>query len=120
MKRLLTIAAVGLIGLVGLAGCSLNRQVPHTSISGKVGGQPFEISTPKDSDLSGLHVSAETNGTVRVDIEHLSATMNPTNVTATGTAEAQIISATAEAFAKGVQAGAAAAGAAFGAAAKTP
>jgi len=119
MRRMRVMGLIGLMALLG-AGCSLNSSMPKTTISGSVGGEPFSISTPKDSSLTGLNVSASTNGTVTVHIDQLTATLSPTNVAAAGTAEAQIISATSDAIQKGISAGAAAAGTALGAAAKTP
>jgi len=106
--------------IVGLAGCTINRQVPKTTITGTVAGKPFAISTPKDSDLTGLHIKADTNGTVSVDIEHLSAFMNPTNISATGDAAEKIVTATGTQVVNGFNAGASAAGKFVGAAAKTP
>ena len=111
---------IAAVAVASVAGCSMNRQVPRTVITGSIGKQPFSISTPKDSELTGLHVSADTNGAVKLDIERLSATMNPTNIAATGAGEAAIIMATSDAIQKGIAAGATAAGAAMGAAAKAP
>lgn len=105
--------------LVMGSGCStINDRVPKTTINGSISGQPFEISTPKDSDLQGLDIRSDTNGVVSVHIEKLAAKMNPENITNTGAAEAAIIQATADAVERGIKAGAAAAGAAIGAAAK--
>ncbi len=105
---------MGLIGLVGLlAGCSVNMAIPKTKVTGSLGGQPFSLETPKDNDLVGLDVTCETNGTVRVHIDKLTARLNPDNVANAGTAQAAIIGATGEAVAKSFAAGAAAGAAAL-------
>jgi len=114
-----------MLGLAGtlalpLAGCSLNSAIPKTQVTGSLGGKPFTLETPKDNDLTGLDVSCDTNGTVRVHIDTLTSNLNPTNVANAGTAQAQIITATGDVILKGIQAGAAAAGTAMGAAAKAP
>ena len=110
MKKLLTIA--GLAFAIATTGC-MSLSVPKTTVSGSIGGQPFSISTPKDSELTGLSVIAGTNGSVSITITSLKATMNPAVITMTGDSEAEIIGAVASGVAGALgTAGGAAAGSA--------
>jgi len=93
-----------------LTGCVM---VPKTTIVGSIGNQPFSLSSPKDSSLAGLDITASTNGTIHLHIDTLQARMNPDVITTTGAAQAQVIQAAA-------QAGAMIAGQVAGAAVKTP
>lgn len=78
-------------GLVMLAGCS---SVPHTTIAGRLNGSPFLIEAPKDGDLTGFDLTADSNGVVRVHIDHLTVKMNPDVISQNGAAQAGIIQAT--------------------------
>lgn len=119
MKKII-ISVVSMALLSGCAGMrSVNSNTPHTSITGTVAGQPFDIENPKDTILDGLTVTAATNGTVSIHIDHLSTVMNPTNINATGDAGEKMITATGNAISQGIQTSAQAAGAFAGAAAKT-
>jgi hypothetical protein len=83
---------VGLIAAaLGLAGC---MSTPHTTIAGKLNGSPFLIEAPKDGDLTGFDLIADSNGVIRVHIDHLAVKMNPEVIGQTGSAEAGIIQAT--------------------------
>jgi hypothetical protein len=84
------VALVAVLGLA-LAGCS---SVPHTTIAGKLNGSPFLIEAPKDGDLTGFDLTADSNGVVRVHIDHLAVKMNPDVIGQNGTAQAGIIQAT--------------------------
>lgn len=101
-----------------LTGC-IGSMVPKTLVKGTIAGQPFELQSPKDSELTGLEITAQgkdtfgTTNTVTVKIQSLKATMNPAVITATADAEAKMIS-------TAVQAGAAVAGQAAAAAAGKP
>ena len=106
--------------VVALSGCSLNKSIPHTTITGKIGNSPFSLETPKNCDLAGLDVSADTNGTVHLKLDKLTTKMDAEVITNSGQAQSAIIAATADAVTKGISAGAAAAGSAMGAAVKTP
>ena len=86
----LTMLALGGLAL-GLAGC---MDVPHTTIAGKLNGSPFLIEAPKDRDLTGFDLTADSNGVVRVHIDHLAGEMNPDVISQTGAAQAAMISAT--------------------------
>lgn len=99
-----------LLGLVALCAGCLN--VPKTSISGTLGGQPFALSSPKDSTLVGLRLSAAPNGTMELIIEQLDVKMNPDVVSMTGAAQVNLVNAVAAGVAD-------AAGKAAGMAAKT-
>jgi hypothetical protein len=83
-------AALGGLAL-GLAGCVV---VPHTTIEGRLNGSPFLIKAPKDGDLTGFDLTADSNGVVRVHIDHLTVKMNPDVIGQTGAAQAAMISAT--------------------------
>jgi len=67
---------------------------PHTTIAGKLNGSPFLIEAPKDGDLTGFDLTADSNGVIKVHIDHLAVKMNPEVIDQTGTAEANIIQAT--------------------------
>ncbi len=85
--------AIFVAGLMALAltGC---MSTPHTTIAGKLNGSPFLIEAPKDGDLTGFDLTADSNGVVRVHIDHLTVKMDPDVITQTGTAQAAIIQAT--------------------------
>lgn len=82
------------------AGCSLRQAYPETQISGYLNGQPFTIHAPKDSTLTGLDVVADTNGSIRVHIDHLQCSLNPTNLASAAEGQAAIVNATGEAVNK--------------------
>ncbi len=84
------IGRIGLMGLtaLALAGCVA---VPKTKITGTIAGQPFSISSPKDSELRGLEVMAASNGVVTIKIESLSAKMNPDVISTTAAGQAAMI-----------------------------
>ncbi len=63
--------------------------VPKTKIKGSVAGQPFNIVSPKDSDLKGLEITVQTNGTCTIKIDELKARMNPDVVGATADGQAK-------------------------------
>lgn len=100
---ILTVVFFGLVGGC-LTGCGV-LHVPKTAISGKIMGQPFELETPKDTSLEQLEITVTTN-TVSIKIHALTAVMNPTNITATGNASAQLSAAQGAAFEQGINAGA--------------
>lgn len=84
--------SVALAGVaLGLSGC---MNVPHTTIAGKLNGSPFLIQAPKDGDLTGFDLTADTNGVMHVHIEHRTVKMNPDVIGQTGGAQAGIIAAT--------------------------
>ena len=72
-----------------LTGCVA---VPKTTITGSIAGQPFAISSPKDSTLNGLLITANTNG-VSVKIDSLTAKMNPDIITTTAAGQKAMIDA---------------------------
>lgn len=114
MKRLLALSLMPLIIL--LSGC-VGSMVPMTKVTGSIAGQPFTLQSPKDSELTGLEISAEgkdtfgTTNHVTIKIQSLKAKMNPEIITTTGDAQAKLIS-------TAVQAGAAIAGQIAGSAVK--
>ncbi len=81
-------AAILALGLAGY------MSTPHTTIAGRLNGSPFLIEAPKDGDLTGFDLTADSNGVVRVHIDHLAVKMNPEVIGQTGSAEAGIIQAT--------------------------
>lgn len=103
--RLFSIVTVCLL----LIGCVA---VPKTTITGTLGGQPFSLSSPKDSTLVGLELTAATNGAMKLAIEQLECRMNPDVVSMTGAAQVNLVNAVAAGVAD-------AAGKAAGMAAKT-
>jgi len=110
MKKILLLILLALTGCVG-------TMVPMTKITGSIAGQPFTLQSPKDSELTGLEISAEgkdtfgTTNYVTIKVQSLKAKMNPDVITTTGDAQAKLIS-------TAVAAGAAVAGQAAGAAVK--
>lgn len=88
MKKLISLTAI----ITLIVGCVA---VPKTSINGTLGGQPFELSSPKDSELVGFELTAETNGSMRLKIDSLAVRMNPDVVSMTGDAQVKIINAVA-------------------------
>ena len=107
-KHLFLLAVVTALAptLVGCAGFrTVNDNVPHTTIKGKVAGQPFELQNPKDTVLEGLEVTAGTNGAM-IRISKLTTVMNPANTVATGEAGDKIVRATSDGVVNGMNAGA--------------
>ena len=102
--------ALAFAAAFALGGCVLT---PHTTIQGTLNGSPFTVKAPKDGDLTGFDLMADTNGVVRVHIDHLAVKMNPDVISQTGIAQTAIIKATGDAVANA--AAAAAAGAVQGA-----
>lgn len=116
-KNLLILAALAALAptLVGCAGFhTVNDNVPHTTIKGKVAGQPFELQNPKDTVLEGLEVTAGTNGAM-IKIAKLTTVMNPANTVATGEAGDKLVRATSDGVVNGFNAGANVAAKAFAA-----
>ena len=107
MKTLRLCAALAALSVVtGCAGFhTVNDNVPHTTIKGKVAGQPFELQNPKDTVLEGLEVTAGTNGAM-IKIAKLTTVMNPANTIATGEAGDKLVKATGDSVVNGVNAGA--------------
>lgn len=122
LLRIFTLAAAAALAptLVGCAGFhTVNDNVPHTTIKGKVAGQPFELQNPKDTVLEGLEVTAGTNGAM-IKIAKLTTVMNPANTLATGEAGDKLVKATGDSVVNGVNAGASIAAKAFAAWAGNP
>jgi hypothetical protein len=95
------------LGPLALAALALTGCVatPHTTIEGRVNGSPFLVKAPKDGDLTGFDLTADTNGAVHVHIDHLTVKMNPDVISQTGTAQTAIIKATGDAVSGAVAAG---------------
>jgi hypothetical protein len=91
IKLLAMMAAIAFAG----AGC-VNLVVPKTVIKGSIAGKPFSLTSPKDSELTGLQITANTNGEVTITIERLAAKMNPAVISMTGDAQVSIINAVGE------------------------
>jgi hypothetical protein len=86
-------ASLALAGGLAAALCGC-MSVPHTTIAGKLNGSPFLIEAPKDGDLTGFDLTADSNGVLRVHIDHLAVKMDPDVISQTGAAQAGIIAAT--------------------------
>lgn len=92
MKKLLCI--LPLIALC-CAGC-VGLTVPRTTISGVINGQPFSVSSPKDSKLNGLEIVSQSGGLtnfVAVRIQSVETRMNPEVISTTADAEVKMIQA---------------------------
>ena len=74
MKKILLLTAL-CAAVITFTGCaamkSVNDNTPHTTLTGKIAGQPFLIENPKDTALENLTVEATTNGTARIHIDKL-------------------------------------------------
>ena len=99
-KTIHLFAPAMLTAVVLSTGCTLRQAYPETQISGYLHGQPFSIHAPKDSTLTGLDVVADTNGSVRVHIDHLQCSINPTNLANAAEGQAAIVNATGEVISK--------------------
>ena len=100
MKKTLSISLT-LCVCIFLCGC-MAAQVPKTTLTGSLGGAPFEFSSPKDVDMTNFVARAETNGAMSITIGAIHAKMNPDVITTTGTAQALMITAVADGVAKGM------------------
>lgn len=76
---------IALLGALACAGCA-NLMVPKTEIKGNIGGHDWSLSSPKDSELTGLQITAETNGSMSIVIQGLKARMSPEVIQMTGDA----------------------------------
>jgi hypothetical protein len=83
--------ALATLILILAAGCVAT---PETTIRGTLNGSPFEVRAPKDGDMTGFDLVAETNGAVRLRIEHLTVKMNPDVIGQAGAAQRGLIEAT--------------------------
>ena len=92
-RRLRSVAVI--VAALALAGCVAT---PHTTIEGTIAGKPFLVKAPKDGDLTGFDLTADTNGSVHVHIDHLTVKMNPDVIGQTGAAQTALIKATGEAI----------------------
>lgn len=84
-----------IIALLPLCGC-IGNIVPKTTISGSLGGAPFSITSPKNSELAGLEITntrSESNSVTSIKIQSLKAAMDPAVITTTGEAQAKIVTA---------------------------
>jgi hypothetical protein len=104
MKRAIKWAALTLA--VAAAGCV---NVPKTTVTGSIQGQPFTLSCPKDCNLQKLEIKADKDNAVSIKIDSLQTKMNPDVITTTAAGQAQMISAITDAVIKSIAAGAAAA-----------
>lgn len=92
---------LALLPLLALCGC-MALSVPRTEIEGSLGGQPFRLTTPKDSKLKELMIEVRnldafggTNFT-SICIGSLEANMSPEVITTTSAGQVQMINAVAE------------------------
>jgi hypothetical protein len=91
-------AILALAAGILLPGC-MALSVPRTVIRGEIAGQPFELVTPKDSELTDLLI--EVRGTdawggsnyTAVSIGGLRANMNPQVITTTADGQVKLIQA---------------------------
>lgn len=67
--------------------------VPSTRIKGNLKTGVFSIKAPKDYQIGTLHVSADTNGAVTVDLSQLSATNSPQVIMGSAIGQVDIINA---------------------------
>lgn len=108
-KLILSLLAAGLCFAGN--GC-IGRMVPKTTISGYLDGQPFALTSPKDSKITGLKITAQSGGLtnyVSISIESLEARMNPEVITTTADGQVKMINAVADGVIKGIGATAGAA-----------
>ena len=83
--------------ILTLTGC-MALSVPRTQISGTINGQPFTLSTPKDSEMKNLMIEVRgvdhfgTNYTA-ISIDSLEANMNPEIITTTADRQIKMIQA---------------------------
>lgn len=80
-----------LIIVLVLTGCSIG--VPSTKIIGNLKTGKFSIKAPKDYQIGTLHVSADTNGNVTVDLSQLNATNSPQVIAGSAAGQVDIINA---------------------------
>ena len=84
---------------------SLNHDYPKTEITGYLAGHPFSFEAPKDYEMRGFDISVDTNDTIHIHVDELTATLSVTNINAVANGQAQIITATANAVNQAVQNG---------------
>lgn len=91
-----------------LSGCALLQPaVPTTVLTGKIGGQAFEIRNPKQTTISNLSVEIATNGAAKLTIGGLSS-VNDSNVVGAGySGQADFVNAVGAQLNQAVQNGAA-------------
>ncbi len=110
MKKYLSLLSIvaALAAVATLSACQAPKvrdSVPATEIHGKLGNAPFDFVGPKDLAVESIHISAETNGAVTLDIKNLNAKTNPDIISMSGEAQAKIITAQGDSNAKAFEAG---------------
>ena len=90
MQKLLPLLLLSLTGCIGMI-------VPRTQISGTLGGQPFKLASPKNSDIGYLSVTVATNGTLMLVLSNLHVVMDPAVITTTAEGQAKLVQAGANA-----------------------
>jgi hypothetical protein len=99
---LVRLAAVAAIAVFIITGCTSNHLVPKTKIHWNKSGASIEL--PKDMEADNITVSKATNG-VSIDIKGIKVRTNPDVVGASGTAQADAISAAGNVALKAFEAG---------------
>lgn len=83
MKNTILLIAVVALG----AGCSsVRNQVPATTLKGTYLGQPYNFAFPKDESITNFDLTLNTNGTLHIHADGMTAAMNPAVITMTGNA----------------------------------
>ncbi len=95
--KLVTILSAALL----FTGCSVFKvHVPNTTVSIQPKNGGIEVTSPKDGVLTGLDITftqSPSNSNYHVSVQSLSYILNPTNILATGSAQADLIRAHGEA-----------------------
>ena len=114
MKHIYLIALAAL-----LAGCATSVKVPSNEVTFKSKGGSLTLKHPQNTQMSGVDVEINIDGTVHAKIDKLTTKNDSKVIEETGMAQADILRANNEGIIGGIKAASEFAGTAAGAAGKT-
>ncbi len=124
MKNKILIAAACAVAIITGCATSVRDNVPATTITGSLGGQPFTFTGPKNMSMSNFvaECTSTSNGVTRVSVRigSVSAAVDPNVITMTGQAYSTMRAADSALLNSAISTVAGAAGTVAGAAVKTP
>ena len=87
MKKLIIIIALAAV----VSGCgTVGGYVPSTEFSATLNGHPAKFKGPKNFSADKVEFSADTNGTVKLEMTNVKAVMDPDVISMTGEAYAKM------------------------------
>lgn len=121
MKKIIVLTSIVAMASI-FSGCatSVRDNVPATEITGSLNGKPFSFTGPKDLVMTNFLAEVDTNGSARVSIGYINASVDPNVITMTGQAYSTMRAADSALLNSAISTAASAAGTIGGAAVKAP